>query len=587
MAKTRTGSNSPAKPPGLTFPRTFTKNTPPGHVFDELEWETRTAAIESTSGESVFRQEGVEVPKGWSQHATNIVADKYFRGNPGTSEREHSVRQLISRVADTITYWGRNGCYFATTEDGEAFRDELTYLLVHQKAAFNSPVWFNVGWDEHAQASACFILSVEDSMESIMSLAKTEGLLFKYGSGTGSNLSPIRSCHERITGGGIPSGPVSFMKGYDAFAGVIKSGGGRRRAAKMIILNADHPDILAFIDCKAEEEAKAWALIDAGYDGSLTGPAYASVFFQNANNSVRVPDEFMRAVVDDGEWHTRAVTGDRRIIDTHRTRDLMRRIAERAHACGDPGMQFDTTINDWHTCPNTARINASNPCCFTGDTEVLTWEGRIRIDALAAIEDGARPLAITHDPDTGQTVHRQIRKAWKAGEADELVEVTTNNGLSLRCTPEHRFYLAGGQAVAAAELEPGQRLCTVNIETDTVRSVTPIHGYRQPVYDLEVEDVHRFAVSSEGAAHGAVVSNSEYMFLDDSACNLASLNLLAFVKPDDPAEFDVDAFRAGVRTMITAQEILVDNASYPTEAIEKTRTPTAPSGSATPTWARC
>ncbi len=429
MAKTTTHRNrrtkptTPAPAPGLTFPRWFTKEMPPlCTVFDGPGWETRTAAIENTSGESVFRQEGIEVPKSWSQQATNIVADKYFRGNPGTDEREHSVQQLISRVVDTITRWGDNGGYFAGAEDREAFHDELTHLLVYQMAAFNSPVWFNVGWDEHPQCSACFINSVEDSMESILELAKTEGMLFKYGSGTGSNLSPIRSSRETITGGGIPSGPVSFMKGYDAFAGVIKSGGGRRRAAKMVILNADHPDILAFIDCKAEEERKAWALIDAGYDGSLTGPAYASIFFQNANNSVRVPDEFMRAVLDDAEWHTRAVTGDRRIIDTLRARELMRRIAERAHACGDPGMQFDTTINDWHTCPETARINASNPC-------------------------------------------------------------------------------------------------------------------------------------------------SEYMFLDDSACNLASLNLLAFVKPDNPAEFDVDAFRAGVRTMITAQEILVGNASYPTEAI--------------------
>ncbi len=410
------------KPPGLTFPRTFTKNTPPGCVFDEVEWETRTAVIGSTSGESVFEQSGIEAPKSWSQQATNIVASKYFRGNLGTEQREHSVLQLISRVVDTIAKWGADGGYFATPEDRDAFGDELTHLMVHQKAAFNSPVWFNCGWDDHPQCSACFILSVEDTMESILELAKTEGMLFKYGSGTGSNLSPIRSSRETLSRGGIASGPVSFMKGYDAFAGVIKSGGGMRRAAKMVILDADHPDILAFINCKAEEERKAWALIDAGYDGSLTGPAYASVFFQNANNSVRVPDEFMRAVADDAEWHTRAVTGDRRIVDTLRARDLLRAIAETTHACGDPGMQFDTTINDWHTCPNTARINASNPC-------------------------------------------------------------------------------------------------------------------------------------------------SEYMFLDDSACNLASLNLLAFTRKDKPEEFDVDAFRAGVRTMITAQEIIVDNASYPTEAI--------------------
>ena len=560
------------KPPGLTFPATFTKDTPPGYIFDEVEWETRTAAIGSTSGKAVFEQGGIEVPKRWSQQATNIVASKYFRGNLGTEQREHSVLQLISRVVDTIAAWGADGGYFATPDDRDAFRNDLTHLMLHQKAAFNSPVWFNCGWDEHPQCSACFILSVEDTMESILTLAKTEGMLFKYGSGTGSNLSPIRSSRETLSRGGIASGPVSFMKGYDAFAGVIKSGGGTRRAAKMVILDADHPDILAFINCKAEEERKAWALIDAGYDGSLTGPAYASVFFQNANNSVRVPDEFMRAVADDTEWRTRAVTGGRPIVDTLRARDLLRAIAETTHACGDPGMQFDTTINDWHTCPNTARINASNPCCFTGYTEVLSTDGRIRIDALAAMEDGALPLAVTHDPHTGRPVLCQIRKAWKAGDAHDLVEVTTDNGLELRCTPEHRFYLTDGRAVAAQQLEPGQRLCAVQGEPpeatdDTIRSVTPIHGYPQPVYDLEVEGVHRFAVSSPGAGHGAVVSNSEYMFLDDSACNLASLNLLAFTRKDKPEEFDVDAFRAGVRTMITAQEIIVDNASYPTAAI--------------------
>ena len=576
MAKTRTNGSAAAaaEHPGLTFPRTFTKDIPPGRVYDDVEWETRTAAIENTDGESVFRQEGIEVPKGWSQQATNIVADKYFRGNPGTDEREHSVRQLISRVSDTITRWGDEGGYFATDKDRDAFGDELSYLLLHQKAAFNSPVWFNCGWDEHPQCSACFILSVEDTMESILELAKTEGMLFKYGSGTGSNLSAIRSSRETIAGGGIASGPVSFMKGYDAFAGVIKSGGGRRRAAKMVILNADHPDILAFIDCKAEEERKAWTLIDAGYDGSLTGPAYASVFFQNANNSVRVADGFMQAVLDDEEWHTRAVNGERKIVETHRARELMRRIAERAHECGDPGMQFDTTINDWHTCPETAPINASNPCCFTGDSEVLTSQGRIRIDALATMDQRALPLAVTHDPDTGNPVLRQIRKAWKAGEADHLTEVTTDGGLVLRCTPEHRFYLADGRALPAMALEPGHPLAALEERRavtagDTVTSARNIHGDPQPVYDLEVEDVHRFAVSSAGAAHGAVVSNSEYMFLDDSACNLASLNLLAFVKPDNPEEFDVDAFRAGVRTMITAQEILVDNASYPTEAIRR------------------
>ena len=405
---------------GMAFPRVFSRaGVDP---FEDVEWETRSAVIGNDKGEVVFEQRGVEIPRPWSQQATNIVVSKYFRGQIGSPSRERSVRQLIGRVVDTIDRWAEEGGYFATPDDRQAFADDLKYLLLHQKAAFNSPVWFNCGFEPKPQCSACFINSVEDTMESILTLARTEGMLFKFGSGTGTNLTPIRSSRELLAGGGTASGPVSFMKGYDAFAGVIKSGGKTRRAAKMVILNADHPDVLEFINCKVEEERKAWALIDAGYDGSLTGPAYASVFFQNSNNSLRVPDAFMRAVVDDDEWHTRAVSGDRRVVETHRARALMRAVAEGAHVCGDPGMQFDTTVNDWHTCPATARINASNPC-------------------------------------------------------------------------------------------------------------------------------------------------SEYMFLDDSACNLASLNLMQFLKEREPGEFDVDHFRAAVRTMITAQEIIVGNASYPTEAI--------------------
>ena len=404
---------------GLRFPRVFTRaGVDP---FDEIAWETRSAVIGSERGEIVFEQHDVEIPKAWSQQATNIVVSKYFRGQLGSPDREHSVKQLIGRVVDTMTQWARDKKYFAGEDDLQAFSDDLKYLLVHQRAAFNSPVWFNCGFEKAPQCSACFINSVQDTMDSILSLAKTEGMLFKFGSGTGSNLSAIRSSREALAGGGTASGPVSFMKGYDAFAGVIKSGGKTRRAAKMVILNADHPDIEAFINCKVEEERKAWALIDAGYDGSFTGPAYASVFFQNSNNSVRVTDDFMRAVLDDGEWQTHAVL-DGRVMDTYRVRDLMHQIADATHVCGDPGMQFDTTVNDWHTCPNTAPINASNPC-------------------------------------------------------------------------------------------------------------------------------------------------SEYMFLDDSACNLASLNLMTFV--DEAGEFDHAAFTAAVRTLITAQEIIVDNASYPTKSIER------------------
>lgn len=405
--------------PGLEFPRYFT--LPGVDPFDEVEWEIRSAVIGNEKGKVVFEQRDVEIPKFWSQQATNIVVSKYFRGQIGTPERERSVKQLIGRVVDTITRWAKEQHYFSSDDALQAFSHELKHLLVYQKAAFNSPVWFNCGFEKAPQCSACFINSVQDTMDSILTLARTEGMLFKFGSGTGSNLSAIRSSKELLAGGGTASGPVSFMKGYDAFAGVIKSGGKTRRAAKMVILNAEHPDILEFINCKVEEEKKAWALIDAGYDGSFTGVAYGSVFFQNSNNSVRVTDDFMRAVLDDGEWKTKAVvTGEP--METYKARELMKGIAEGTWVCGDPGMQFDTTVNDWHTCANTARINASNPC-------------------------------------------------------------------------------------------------------------------------------------------------SEYMFLDDSACNLASINLMKFVKDD--GEFDVAGFKAACRTLITAQEIIVPNSSYPTKAIEK------------------
>src|SRR5437667_356561 len=352
--------------------------------------------------------------------ATNIVASKYFHGKRGTPERESSVRQLVGRVAATITEWGSEGGYFAGEQDAAIFHDELVHLLLHQMMAFNSPVWFNCGIELNPQCSACFINSVEDTMGSILDLAKTEGMLFKWGSGTGSNLSPIRSSKEQLSGGGIASGPVSIMKGFDAFAGVIKSGGKTRRAAKMVILNAGHPDIVEFINSKANEEKKAWVLLDNGYDGGVDGEAYSSIFFQNANHSVRVTDEFMQAVLNDGNWTTHAiVTGEP--VETYKARELMRMIAESAYICGDPGMQYDTTINRWHTAKNTAPINASNPC-------------------------------------------------------------------------------------------------------------------------------------------------SEYMFLEESACNLAWLNLIKFA--DKNGRFDIDAFRKAVDITITAQEIIVGFARYPTKKIE-------------------
>ncbi len=344
---------------GITIERVFT--TPGTHPYETVTWERRDSAITNSRGETIFERKDVEVPESWSQLATNVVVSKYFAGPGSDRPCENSVRQLIDRVVGTITRWGREGGYFADEYDAEAFEAELTHLTLNQYMAFNSPVWFNLGIETEPQCSACFINSVEDTMESILDLAKTEGMLFKYGSGTGTNLSPLRSSCEKLSFGGTPSGPVSFMKGFDAFAGVIKSGGKTRRAAKMVILNADHPDIRLFIASKAHEEKKAWALIDAGYDSSLDGEAYGSVFFQNANHTVRVTDEFMHAWTNDESYPLRLVTTGEE-IETVSAREILTRMAEAAWICGDPGIQYDTTINDWHTCAATDRIHASNPC---------------------------------------------------------------------------------------------------------------------------------------------------------------------------------------------------------------------------------
>ena len=375
---------------GVEFPRFFTSKLESGKTpYDDVQWELRTASIGNDKGAVIFEQRDVEVPVDWSQTATNIVVSKYFYGKMGTPQRESSIRQLVGRVVDTITDWGTEGRYFRTLQDAANFRDELAHLMLTQKACFNSPVWFNVGvqeprgygwyYDEptnsvkklvggldeegqlRPQCSACFINSVGDTLESILELAKTEGMLFKWGSGTGSNLSTLREEDGLLSSGGRASGPLSFMKGFDAFAGVIKSGGKTRRAAKMVILNADHPDVEKFIWCKAKEEKKAHTLIDAGYNSSLDGEAYGSIFFQNANNSVHADDEFMEAVANDGVWWTKSRLANQP-VKRYQARELMRQIAEATYQCGDPGMQFDTTINRWHTSKNTARINASNPC---------------------------------------------------------------------------------------------------------------------------------------------------------------------------------------------------------------------------------
>ncbi|MEE2710859.1 MAG: vitamin B12-dependent ribonucleotide reductase [Gemmatimonadota bacterium] len=402
---------------GLTVDRLFTKAGE--DPFELVEWEQRSASISGEGGEVVFEQTDVEIPKTWSQLATNVVVSKYFRGLIGTPQRERSVRQMINRITDTLTAWGRAQGYFSAEEDAQIFQDELTYIILNQKATFNSPVWFNMGVEDHPQCSACFILSADDSMESILEWCKNEGMIFKGGSGAGVNLSKIRSSKETLSSGGHASGPVSFMRAADSVAGSIKSGGKTRRAAKMVVLDVDHPDVAEFIECKANEEKKAYALGNAGWDMSLNGDAWSSIQFQNANNSVRVTDVFLKAVEKDKDWDLHAVT-DKKPIESHKACDLMQKIADAAWHCGDPGMQYDTTINDWHTCSNTDRINASNPC-------------------------------------------------------------------------------------------------------------------------------------------------SEYMHLDNSACNLASINLLRYLRED--GTFDSEAFKHTVDVLILAQDIIVDYASYPTEKI--------------------
>src|SRR6266545_4235793 len=449
---------------GLTFHRVY--SDPSVSPYDVLEWELRTAAITSEKGETIFEQKNVEVPKSWSQTATNIVAQKYFHGRVGSPERESSVRQLIERVATTITEYGEKGRYFATAADRDAFHDELAAILVNQVASFNSPVWFNVGIEPKPQASACFINSCGDSMDAILNLAKTEGMLFKYGSGTGSNLSTIRGSHEGLSAGGTASGPLSFMKGFDSFAGAIKSGGKTRRAAKMVILNIDHPDIEEFILSKAGEEKKAWALIDAGYDGSFNGEAYASIFYQNANHSIRVTDEFMEAVEKDAEWWTKEVlTGQPH--KKFRARDLMARAAEAAWVCGDPGMQYDTTTNKWNPVKVTGRINASNPC-FPGDQRVATDKGLIAFrELMERVNQGEAFKVWTHRATAGANGVEGTPEAvlvlssptqYMITGVNDVYRVVFDNGVEIRATKNHRFWTVNRGYVAVDELLPSDRV---------------------------------------------------------------------------------------------------------------------------------
>ncbi|MBC7474096.1 MAG: intein-containing adenosylcobalamin-dependent ribonucleoside-diphosphate reductase, partial [Candidatus Sericytochromatia bacterium] len=427
---------------GLVLERFYSKKGL--HPFDEIKWDYRTASITNEKGGIVFEQKNIEVPSFWSQLAVNVVVSKYFHGKPDSPEREKSIKQLISRVANTTTEFGWSDGYFADEESREIFRDELTYLLVNQHLAFNSPVWFNLGIEKpNPQLSACFINSVKDSLDSIMDLAKTEAMLFKFGSGTGTNLSTLRSSVESLSGGGTSSGPLSFMKGFDSFAGVIKSGGKTRRAAKMVILNDNHPDIVDFINSKSKEEKKAWALIDAGYDASFNGEAYSSIAFQNANHSVRVSDKFMNAVVNDGEWQTKFVTTGE-TSHTYKAKDLMNMIAESTYICGDPGLQFDTISNKWHTCKNSGRINASNPC-VTGKTRVLTKGGKWqRIDQLLD-----RKIDIVVNLNDLKTV--EINGSFKTGTKPVYL-LKTKCGYELELTADHKVYTENRGFIQACEL---------------------------------------------------------------------------------------------------------------------------------------
>jgi len=443
---------------GLAVRRLFT--SPDVDPFDTVEWELRDARI--GHGEKVaFEQPDVEFPVSWSQNATNIVAQKYFRGQLGAPERERSVRQMIARVAGTIAGWGRARAYFASDADADAFEDELTYVLLHQLAAFNSPVWFNVGFEESPQCSACFILSVEDTMESILAWNTKEGMIFRGGSGSGINLSKIRGSMEPLAKGGTASGPVSFMRGADSWAGTIKSGGKTRRAAKMVVLDVDHPDIREFIWCKAKEEEKAAALRDAGFDMSIDGEGFFSIQYQNANNSVRVTDEFMRAVENDEDWHLIARTTGEPIGDPIPARELMREIAEAAWRCADPGLQYDTTINNWHTCPASGRINASNPC-FPGDARVHTTLGLLPIAELIERGQAGEEFRVyTHrataqEPGDGVVATQPI--AFMRNGMKPIVRLRFANGGDLRCTPSHRIWTANRGYVRAEDLTSSDRV---------------------------------------------------------------------------------------------------------------------------------
>jgi ribonucleoside-diphosphate reductase alpha chain len=458
---------------GIGITRHFT--TAGVHPYDEVAWERRDARITNWKDSSVaFEQRDVEFPVSWSLNATNIVAQKYFRGSLGTPAREHSLRQVVDRLADTIADWGAKDGYFVDEAETEAFRDELKHVLVTQRAAFNSPVWFNIGVKGvPQQASACFILAVDDTMDSILNWYREEGIIFKGGSGSGVNLSRIRSSNEALNGGGTASGPVSFMRGADASAGTIKSGGKTRRAAKMVILNADHPDIEEFIWCKAREERKARVLREAGFDMELDGTDFHSIQYQNANNSVRVTDEFMQAVIEDQPWELKAVTTGE-TLRTVKARELWRQIAEAAWECADPGLQFDSTINDWHTARATGRINGSNPC-FPGDARVHTDKGLIRFNELVdRVRQGETFGVYTHDATNVEAPAQQVEitrpEAVMITGWNEIVRLSFSNGMELRCTPNHRVFTTNRGYVRADELASDDEIQVLDLPAPAVNA---------------------------------------------------------------------------------------------------------------------
>lgn len=565
----------------LLFTHYFSK--PDKDPFDEITWEKRTASLKE-DGRTIFHQE-VEVPSFWSQNATDIVAQHYFKVVNG--EKETSAKQCISRISKAFTKAGIKHNYF-DKEVGRIYEKELRWLLVNQYTCFNSPVWYNLGVEKEGQLSACFIQSVKDNIESICQLQTNETMLFRNGSGTGTNFTSLREWNAPLSGGGTSSGPLSFMRGFDTWAGITKSAGKTRRAAKMIILDVTHPDIEKFIESKVTVEKMAKDLIKMGWPSDYNSETYAYLPYQNANHSIRVTDEFMKAVEQNKNFDLVNYKG--MIVKSLNAKQLFRKIAEAAHTCADPGIQFDTTINSWHTSPNSGKINASNPCCVVGETLIDTSEGKIPISCLyeRTLNNETLPFVFSFDTKKDLPVLKKIKKIWIAGQANTLIKITTDKGIELICTPEHKLLLRSGEYLEAEKLAIGTipmcasptkqgRIQGMSWESfkqqidlnrkavnDVVAQIVRLPGENKLVYDMEIEDTHNFAITSIGVDHSVVISNSEYMFVDDSACNLSSHNL---VKYYIDRQFNTTAFAKATEIMITAMEIAVTISSYPTKEI--------------------